>query len=51
VATAPAPAPEHQARLNRLAEGFVVAQLLYAAAKLGIADVLAGGPQPAPAVA
>jgi hypothetical protein len=51
VQAAPSPSPQHQARLNRLAEGFVVAQLLYAAARLGIADVLASGPQTAAALA
>ena len=29
----------------RLIDGFVTTQLLYVAAKLGIADVLAGGPR------
>jgi len=31
-------------RAGRLLDGFLTTQLLYVAAKLGVADVLAGGP-------
>jgi hypothetical protein len=34
--------------LARSADGFLTAQLLYVTAKLGVADALAGGPEPAP---
>ena len=34
-------------RLMRLIDGFMATQLLYVAAKLGIADELAGGPKSA----
>lgn len=42
--TTAAPPPEHAA-MQSLINGYRVTQLLYAAVKLGIADVLAGGPQ------
>jgi hypothetical protein len=32
-------------RAGRLLDGFLTTQLLYVAAKLGVADVLAGGPR------
>jgi ubiquinone/menaquinone biosynthesis C-methylase UbiE len=38
-------------RLNRLMDGYLATQLLYVAAKLGIADVLADGPLPGPGIA
>ncbi|WP_328474885.1 hypothetical protein OHA21_16415 [Actinoplanes sp. NBC_00393] len=38
-------------RLGELADGFLVTQLLYAAAELRLADVLAAGPADGPAVA
>jgi predicted O-methyltransferase YrrM len=36
---------EGQRELARLMDGYLVTQLLYVAAKLGVADVLAGGPR------
>lgn len=42
--TEASPAPE-QAALHHLMNGYRVTQLLYVAAKLGIADLLAGGPE------
>jgi precorrin-6B methylase 2 len=45
-----APAAESW-RLAGLADGYLTTQLLYVAAKLGLADVLAGGPADGPAVA
>ena len=38
-------------RLARLADGYLTTQLLYVAVKLGVADVLAGGPATGPEVA
>jgi O-methyltransferase domain/Dimerisation domain len=46
----PGPVPP-QAQVARLMDGFLATQALYVAAKLGIADVLADGPQSAEAVA
>jgi hypothetical protein len=46
-----AEAPPPPARLARLMEGFLTTQALYVAAKLGVADVLAGRPRPAGAIA
>jgi O-methyltransferase domain/Dimerisation domain len=40
-----------QQQLSRLIDGFLTTQLLYVTAKLGIADVLAGGPKTAQAIA
>ena len=48
----PAASPEGGAwQLAHLLDGFVTTQLLYVAAALGIADVLADGPQSGPAIA
>lgn len=44
-------APSAPWEMARLMEGYLVTQLLYVAAKLGIADVLAGGPLPGHAIA
>jgi hypothetical protein len=40
-----------QWQLARLMDGFLITQLLYVAAKLGVADALAAGPQTAAAIA
>jgi hypothetical protein len=42
---APSPDPAPAWQLLRLLDGFVTTQLLYVAAKLGIAGVLADGPR------
>jgi Dimerisation domain/O-methyltransferase domain len=57
----PGPAPASQAapdppalarsQLARSADGFLTTQLLYVAAKLGVADALAGGPRTGPEIA
>ena len=41
-----APSPPAHAVLNQLAMGSFISQALYVAAKLGVADLLAGGPRP-----
>ena len=41
----------HAAKLRGLIEGYWITQAVYVAAKLGIADLLKGGPQPAAALA
>jgi hypothetical protein len=40
-----------QSQVSRLMDGYLTTQLLYIAAKLGVADVLAGGPQASNGVA
>jgi hypothetical protein len=40
-----------QRELARLMDGYLVTQLLYVAVKLGVADVLAGGPRTGPEIA
>ncbi|HWT22348.1 MAG TPA: methyltransferase [Solirubrobacteraceae bacterium] len=42
---APAPGTDPRSRLLRLLDGFLVTQLVFVAAELGVADVLAGGPR------
>src|SRR4051812_33356690 len=45
--TTPPVQPSPQARLQAMATGFFLSRLVYLAAKLGIADHLAGGPKSA----
>jgi hypothetical protein len=45
------PAVSARVRMARLADGFLTTQLLYVAARLGVADVLASGPRTGPEIA
>ena len=51
VASPMADAQSHAAKLRGLIEGYWITQAVYVAAKLGIADLLKGGAQPAAALA
>jgi Dimerisation domain len=48
---APDPPAQARLRLARSADGFLTTQLLYVAAKLGVADALAEGPRTGPEIA